>query len=63
MERLKKREHMPPAVIFTVQFPEQGERLAAADEICSELSQLGVEPVDFADPRRIRGAVEVEVAA
>jgi Protein of unknown function (DUF3037) len=63
IERLKKREHMPPAVIFAVQFPERGKRLAAADEICSELRQLGVEPVDFADPRRIRNAVEVEVAA
>lgn len=63
MERLKNRNHMPTAVVFTVQLPERGKRLKAATEICSELRQLGIEPVAFNDLSQIRSAVEVEIAA
>jgi len=63
MERLKNRNRMPAAVIFTVQLPERGKRLTAANEICKELSQLGVEPVEFNNPILVRNAVEVTVTA
>ena len=59
MERLKNRNCMPAAVVFPVQLPEQGKRLAAANVICEELRQLGIEPVEFNNPALIRNAVEV----
>lgn len=63
MERLKNRNRMPAAVVFTVQLPERGKRLTAANEICKELRQLGVEPVEFNNPVLVRNAVEVAVTA
>jgi hypothetical protein len=63
MERLKNRNHLPPAVVFTVRFPDTGKHLMAAEEICTELRQLGVEPVEFDNPSRLRNAVELDIAA
>jgi hypothetical protein len=50
-------------VVFTVRFPDAGKRLAAAQEICAELGQLGVQSVEFDDPTRLRNAVELNIAA
>ena len=61
MERLKNRSQLPPEVVFTVQVPNLGKRLDAANEICTELRELGVEPVQFNDLQSIRNAVEVTV--
>jgi hypothetical protein len=63
MERLKIRQQLPRSVIFAVQLPPDGKRLRAATEICSELQQLGVEPVDFADIHAVRTAVQLTTAA
>lgn len=63
MERLKNRGQMPPEVVFTVQIPERGKRLNAANVICTELRQLGVEPVQFSDLQGLRSAAEVTMAA
>jgi len=62
MERLKSRERLPAAVVFTVRFPEKGKQLRAAEDICAELRQLGVEPVDFNNTSHLRVAVELDVA-
>ncbi|HOW68390.1 MAG TPA: hypothetical protein P5186_07130 [Candidatus Paceibacterota bacterium] len=62
MERLRNRGRLPQLVVFTVQVPEGGKRLNAANEICAELRQLGVEPVAFADTQRVRAALEVGLA-
>lgn len=63
MERLKTRDQMPATVVFTVMLPENGRRLKAANEICEELRQLGVEPVEFNNPLQIRSVAEIETAA
>lgn len=63
MERLKNRDHLPTTVVFTVQLPEKGKRLGAAEEICGELRQLGIEPVEFNDATLLRRAVEIDIAA
>ena len=63
MERLKNRERLPATVVFTVRFPENGKQLQAAEDICVELRQLGVEPVDFNNPSRLRVAVDLGIAA
>jgi hypothetical protein len=63
MERLKSRKLLPTAVVFTVRFPETGKQLRAAMDICDELRQLGVEPVDFNNPSRLRVAVDLGIAA
>jgi hypothetical protein len=63
IERLKNRKHLPPAVVFTVRFPDTGKRMMAAQEICNEFRQLGVEPVEFDSPSQLRSAVELPIAA
>jgi Protein of unknown function (DUF3037) len=63
MERLKGRKQLPPAVVFTVRFPEIGKRMKAAEEICDELRQLGVESVAFNDPLLLRKAVRLDFTA
>jgi hypothetical protein len=60
MGRLKSRGLLPPHVVFTVEVPDNGKRLKAADTICDELRAVGVEPVNFQDVQRIRTAVKVE---
>jgi hypothetical protein len=63
MERLKARQKLPPAVVFTVRLPEMGKQRKAADEICQELSLLGVQPVDFGRTQQIHEAALVDNAA
>ncbi len=63
MERLQDRKQLPATVIFTVKLPEKGKRRTAADEICGELRELGIEPVEFGNTEQIRSAVQVDVAA
>lgn len=63
MERLRNRQHMPKEVIFTVNFPNEGKRLSAANEICTELRGLGVVPVPFEDVSKVRSALEISEAA
>lgn len=53
MERLKQRQRMPRSTVFTVQLPEPGRRREAAETISSELTQLGVDVVDFASLQRV----------
>jgi hypothetical protein len=62
MERLQSRKLLPTAVIFTVQLPETGKQLKAAEDICAEFRQLGVEPVEFNNPSRLRAAVDLDIA-
>lgn len=60
MERLKARGKLPPAAVFTTQMPKPGSRqLGAANTICDELKQLGIETVDFDNLQEIRDAVDV----
>jgi hypothetical protein len=63
MERLRNRNQMPQSAIFTVQLPAAGKRLQAAEVICDELRQLGVQPVEFNNATSVRDAVEIRVAA
>ncbi len=63
MERLKSRKQLPAAVVFTVRFPETGKQLKAAEDICVEFRQLGVEPVEFNNPARLRMSVDLGIAA
>lgn len=63
MERLKKREQMPPEAIFTVRFPAAGKQRKAAEEICAELRALGVASVSFADHQAVRTAADIVKAA
>jgi len=60
MERLKSRGLLPPHTVFTVEVPEEGKRLKAANTICDELRTVGVEPVNFNDVQKIRTAVKIE---
>jgi hypothetical protein len=62
MGRLKNRGLLPPQTVFTVEVPDEGKRLKAANTICDELRAIGVEPVNFNDLQRIQTAVKVEPA-
>jgi hypothetical protein len=62
MERLRGRGLLPPHTVFTVEVPDDGKRLKAANTICDELRAVGVEPINFNDVHRIRTAVKVEPA-
>lgn len=63
MERLNKRNSLPVTTIFAVRMPQGGNRRHAANEICDELSQIGVQPVPFTEVERLRALAEVSRAA
>lgn len=61
MERLHRRGLLPQSTVFTIQFPDasSGKVKIAADEISAELTQIGIDAVDFSDVVRIRSAVSI----
>ncbi len=63
MERLKTRNLMPSHVVFTVELPEDGNRLKAAETICDELRSVGVEPVSFRNLASLHAAVKISPEA
>lgn len=60
VRRLQRIESLPEAFLFVVKKPEDEECLAAADEICDGLEQLGVQVVTFDQEEAILEFARIE---
>ncbi|MEM1441581.1 MAG: DUF3037 domain-containing protein [Verrucomicrobiota bacterium] len=60
VRRLKRIESLPEEFLFVVKKPEDDECLEAANEICENLEQLGVEVTTFDDEKTILEFARIE---
>lgn len=60
VRRLKQINHLPKELLFTIKAPKAGgKKMAAAEEICSELQAAGAVTVPFGDTSRLRELASV----
>lgn len=60
VRRLQRIKSLPERFLFVVKKPEEEECLEAANEICENLEQLGVEVATFADQKEILDFARIE---